>query len=97
MEAMMAKPTVSPLQNIGQFFQGASRACGSQMLRYGLRTMSGNTGGFRAEALAKAAAASAATMGQRHSFMAACEGDAGHSMAEALHGRRDGKRRPIEI
>ena len=42
--------TASPVQNIGHLFQGASLASSSHVLRYGLRTINGNTGGVSFEA-----------------------------------------------
>jgi hypothetical protein len=44
--------TSEPVQNMGHFFHGSSLAFPSHVLRYGLRTMSGRTGGVRDEASA---------------------------------------------
>lgn len=58
----MVKLTSCPVQNMGHLVHGASRASPSQALRYGLRTMSGSTGGFRTDAsTAFASSAEAAT------------------------------------
>ena len=48
---------------MGQWLHGASRASGSQVLKYGLRTVSGSTGGVSLEASAtdSASARAAAT------------------------------------
>ena len=48
--------TSSPVQNIGHFPHGFSLASPSQVLRYGLRTMSGSTGGVKVEAYKPASA-----------------------------------------
>lgn len=42
--------TSSPVQNIGHLFHGVSLASPSQVLKYGLRTTKGNTGGVSFEA-----------------------------------------------
>lgn len=44
------KLTLLPVQNMGQCSQGTSRALPNQVLRYGLRTISGRTGGVKVEA-----------------------------------------------
>lgn len=51
-----ARLTESPVQKMGHCSHGASRER-TQVLRYGLRTINGRTGGVRVEALATAAAA----------------------------------------
>jgi len=47
--------TLWPVQKMGHFSHGSSRAPVSQVLRYGLRTSKGRTGGVSVEALATAA------------------------------------------
>lgn len=42
--------TSSPVQNIGHLFHGVSLASPNQVLKYGLRTAKGNTGGVSFEA-----------------------------------------------
>ena len=42
--------TDAPVQNIGHLFHGASLASSSHVLRYGLRTIRGSTGGECVEA-----------------------------------------------
>lgn len=62
--------TRSPVQNIGHSYHGGSLASPSQVLKYGLRTINGRTGGVSLEAWADKtsadpAAAAAATVSQR--------------------------------
>lgn len=54
MLASTENPTCSPVQNVGQDSHGLPRASGSQVLRYGLRTTRGRTGGVRTEACVRA-------------------------------------------
>lgn len=51
-----AHHTSVPCQNMGHFFHGSSLALPSHVLRYGLRTINGSTGGDREDAVATVAA-----------------------------------------
>jgi hypothetical protein len=61
-EIVALRYTSCPVQNIGHFSHGTSLALPSQVLKYGLRTMSGNTGGVRVEAWPTAVASADATV-----------------------------------
>jgi hypothetical protein len=50
-EASTDSPISWPVQKMGHFSQGTSRALPSQVLKYGFRTIKGMTGGVRDEAL----------------------------------------------
>jgi hypothetical protein len=51
--ARIDNPTSCPVQKIGQFSQGFSLACPSQVLRYAFLTIRGRTGGVNVEASLK--------------------------------------------
>jgi hypothetical protein len=54
MEASTEKPISWPVQNMGHLLHGTSRALASQVLKYGVRTINGSTGGVRVEQLESA-------------------------------------------
>ena len=52
--------TSAPVQNMGHFVHGSSRAFCSHVLRYGFLTINGRTGGVKVEAFATLARSAAA-------------------------------------
>jgi hypothetical protein len=57
--------TSAPVQNIGHLVQGSSRALCNHVLRYGLRTIRGRTGGVREARATLARSAARAKPGER--------------------------------
>ena len=57
----VGKHTSAPVQNMGHLLHGSSRAFCSHVLKYGLRTINGSTGGWRVEASMTPARSAAAT------------------------------------
>lgn len=68
---MVGEHTSAPVQNMGHLLQGSSRAFCNHVLKYGLRTINGSTGGWRVEASMTLARSAAATT-LRERIGAAC-------------------------
>jgi hypothetical protein len=67
--ASTEKPISCPVQNIGHFSHGKSRALPSHVDRYGLRTMRGSTGGVRRDAEERRGSTAATTTQAETSFI----------------------------
>lgn len=86
--AVLERLTESPVQKMGHCSHGASRER-THVLRYGFRTINGNTGGVSVEALAKTAAAAPAK--RRNCILGGAQGTLSEPLAQKEGLRLDGE------